>query len=303
MLDDYLQILFNKNEFQRKKYEKFADQRNETYIKRANEFFLGFDKYLALRQRTREEAVDSYLKLCSDMVLEQIKFMKTGNYSLSNQSTAFDSIYNNEERMATYMEGLALSQFFWESHYRIFDFFLTEIATAGKHVKNYLEIGPGHGLYLAHAINNFEQSEIVALDISKTSLKLAKEMVGIFTSSVTDTKYVIENVEKYTPDELFDFITMAEVIEHLDDPKNVLIKIRNMLSEEGVAFLTTCVNCPAIDHIYLFSDVKEIQSMFKECGLEILREKILPVEKLPMVEIMSKKICINYAATVRAKND
>ena len=159
MLDAYLQILFNRNEFQRKKYEKFADQRNETYIKRANEFFLGFDKYLALRQRTREEAVDSYLKLCSDMVLEQIKFMKTGNYSLSNQSTAFDSIYNNEERMATYIECLALSQFFWESHYRIFDFFLAEIATAGKHVKNYLEIGPGHGLYLAHAINNFEQSE------------------------------------------------------------------------------------------------------------------------------------------------
>lgn len=43
--------------------------------------------------------------------------------------------------------------------------------------------------------------------------------------------------------------------------------------------------------------------MFEAAGLQILEEIVLPVEKLPMDIIISKKICINYAAVVKSKND
>lgn len=34
----------------------------------------------------------------------------------------------------------------------------------------------------------------------------------------------------------------------------------------GVAYISTVINAPAIDHIYLFSSVEEILKMVRECG-------------------------------------
>lgn len=304
MLDAYLEILFKKNEFQRKKLSGFLETTDSIYLDRANKFFVGFDKYLKLRQRSRVEAIDSYLSLCNDMIFEQIQFMKTGAYSISIQSEALDSVYNDELRMATYMEGLAISQFFWDSHYKIFDFFLNALEKNSSNLKDYLEIGPGHGLYLAHTVNKcLPDSQITAVDISETSLRLTREIVDLLSTNRVGVNYVVDNVENYSSEKFFDFITMGEVIEHLDDPKSVLIKIRKMLKPNGLSFLTTCVNCPAIDHVYLFSNVNQIRDMFEAAGLQILEEIVLPVEKLPMNVIISKKICINYAAVVKSKND
>ena len=39
--------------------------------------------------------------------------------------------------------------------------------------------------------------------------------------------------------------------------------------------------------------------MFKNCGLIIESEKVLPVEDMPMTEIINQKITINYSAIVR----
>jgi len=39
--------------------------------------------------------------------------------------------------------------------------------------------------------------------------------------------------------------------------------------------------------------------MFDSCGLKIESEKLLPVEDMPMTEIIKNKITINYSAIVR----
>ena len=54
-----------------------------------------------------------------------------------------------------------------------------------------------------------------------------------------------------------------------------------------------------IDHVYHFHTVDEIRSMFKNCGLIIDTENILPVEDAPMAEIINQKITINYSAIVK----
>src|SRR6185436_7083739 len=79
-------------------------------------------------------------------------------------------------------------------------------------------------------------------------------------------------------DSTFDFITMGEVIEHLDDPRPVLRKVGVALRPGGVAFLTTCANCPTKDHVYLFRNAEEIRCLFRECGLEVERERCLPLK-------------------------
>ena len=91
---------------------------------------------------------------------------------------------------------------------------------------------------------------------------------------------------------------MGEVIEHVENPKLLLNKIEKLLKTNGKAFISTCVNCPMIDHLYHFKTVNEIRKMLNKCGLDVISEKILPVENLPMLEIVDKKITINYSAIV-----
>lgn len=100
-------------------------------------------------------------------------------------------------------------------------------------------------------------------------------------------------------DEKFDFITMGEVLEHVDNPVTLLNKLKELLSSGGKSFVSTCVNCPAIDHTYHFRATDEIREMFASCGLVIIRELVLPVEDLPMDEIIDKRITINYCAILK----
>ncbi len=57
---------------------------------------------------------------------------------------------------------------------------------------------------------------------------------------------------EYDFNEQFDFITIGEVLEHVENPKNFLNKARKILSDDGNIFITVPINGPAVDHIYLF---------------------------------------------------
>ena len=73
------------------------------------------------------------------------------------------------------------------------------------------------------------------------------------------------------------------------------------MNKDGKVFLSTCVDCPTIDHVYHFRSIKHIESLIKESGFKIDDRKILPVEDLPMKEIIKKKITINYCAILKKK--
>ena len=139
---------------------------------------------------------------------------------------------------------------------------------------------------------------MTAIDISPISLEVSKSIIEYFYPN-KNIKFINEDMLKLDLDSNCDFIVMGEVIEHVETPELLLKKISKLLSQNGKAFLSTCVNCPAIDHVYHFHTVEEIREMFGKCGLEIISEKVLPVEDLPMCEIEHKKITINYSAIVK----
>ena len=304
MFKDLIHQVVQRDSFQEKKLEVFFSDAGATFLERAEEFTLGLNRYLTNNGRNQKDVVEAYLQLCADMMSEQIKFMRTDLYSMPNQETAFNQIYDNKIKMQAYMEGLALSQFLWESHYKILDFYIDVITSLSNKVSSYLEIGPGHGLYLSYAAKILQESRLTAVDISETSIELTKKMLSALNwdQKNLNIEYHVGNFETFPSRESFDFITMGEVIEHLDNPLPLLRKIRDRLSAKGYAFLTTCANCPAIDHVYLFRSVGEIQKLLDRACFQIIEERVLPVERLPMEEIVSQKICINYAALVQRKN-
>jgi len=294
-----IELICSKSILQKKKLRKYLSGQNDTFFYLAEEFATKYSDYLKSENIPIEYVVDAYLKMCNDMIKSQIYFMRTGKYPIESAEQAFKLVYNKDEEMKPFMIGLAISQFLWESHYKIYQFFLNNINIEKDDIKSYLEIGPGHGLFLKDANQILDNNvEFIAIDISKTSIDITRSIMN-FLVKENKIKYIIMDILDYNTNKRFDFITMGEVLEHVNYPEMLLSKFNKLLSDNGHGFISTCVNCPTIDHVYHYKCVNEIKEMLNNNGLIIKDELILPVENLPMEEIIKKKIAINYCAIVR----
>jgi len=293
-----LNYIYKKSPLQRKKIDSFLVSRDENFYNEFEGFLVLYINYLNNNNLNIEYGIDAYLKMVNDMFRSQVHFMRTGKYPVSKIKEAVDNVYNNSTEMLSYMTGLALSQYLWSTHYEMFSHLKNELNVNKARINSYLEIGPGHGLFLKNAIDILDEKvDMTAIDISPISLDISKSIIEHFFSS-KHINFINKDILDLDLDSGYDFIVMGEVLEHVEKPQLLLNKITKLLSNDGRAFLSTCVNCPAIDHVYHFHTIDEIRDMFLNCGLSILSEKVLPVENLPMVEIVEKKITINYSAIV-----
>lgn len=302
-----LGLIYQKAPLQKKKLEKHLGEQTNSFFREAEDFTVQYTRYLDSQSIPFEYAVNAYLKMCSDMLRCQVSFMRLGKYPVEISRETFDNVYNNPQEMKSYMIGLAISQFLWSSHYEMFSCLKLALQSYAKDTKSYLEIGPGHGLFLSEAVSTLQNcNSYIAVDISSTSIEITKSIMAELHANDIDQlsiTYYNGDMLSLSLDHKYDFITMGEVIEHVSFPDKLLVQFNNLLTENGRGFISTCVNCPAIDHIYHFKSVDEIRIMFRDCGLKILDERVCPVESLPMEEIVKRKITINYCAIVCRRKD
>lgn len=280
-----------------KKLKKNLESFDEAYYPLAEGFLRKYKAFLDKEGRTMDYAIDCYLSMISDMNIETVEFARNGKYSSSTFSEVNERVYANPGIMEYYMHGLLMSQFLWRHHYQIFDYFTKSLpAYAGK-VSSYLEIGAGHGLYLAQALDILgPQTAFTVVDISQSSIDLARKL--------TDDPRVAFNVKDifdFADDVRYDFICMGEVLEHVEDPVKLLNKLHKMLADDGTLFITTPTNAPAIDHIYLFNNIEEIQDMLRNTGFEISSEVFYSSEDVSPERAAKFKIALLYGAFLKKK--
>jgi 2-polyprenyl-3-methyl-5-hydroxy-6-metoxy-1,4-benzoquinol methylase len=297
-----LELVYSKSPLQKKKLEKYLSKKDKLFFESAENFAQEYSSYLKSQGMSIEYAVDAYLKMCKDMIKSQISFMKTGKYPMLDAEKAFEQVYNDRNEMTSFMIGLGISQYLWSSHYEMYQFLRKNLISERENIKNYLEIGPGHGIFLKDAITILgEQNNFLAVDISEASINITNSILKHLLKR-NPVEYITMDILKFDSDRKMDFITMGEVLEHVNYPDKLLTKFSNMLSENGRGFISTCVNCPTIDHVCHFKCVAEIRELLTRNGLVIMEELVLPVEDLPMEEIIEKKITINYCAIVSKKS-
>jgi 2-polyprenyl-3-methyl-5-hydroxy-6-metoxy-1,4-benzoquinol methylase len=292
----FLSAIYTKSPLQKKAVQSFLEKQDSLFWQRAEDFSERMLSLLETQDLSVEYVVNSYLKMCRDMLIEQIRFKKTGRYTLQNASQVKAQIYSSEKEMASYMYGLALSYFLWQNHYALFDFFISESKKL-QNVTSYLEIGPGHGLFLVESIRNFPEANFCAVDISPTSERISKAIVEYFTQG-PKCHFQVKDVNNLK-DVKYDFIVMCEVLEHLDCPIATLKRVHALLKDEGHLFITTCANCPAIDHIYLYESISHIRREIHKSGFNIISDLALPVGDFPEKEWEVNKVEVNYGAMLR----
>jgi 2-polyprenyl-3-methyl-5-hydroxy-6-metoxy-1,4-benzoquinol methylase len=278
-----------------KKLKKNITYFDDSYYAEANSFLTKYADFLASQNKTLDYAIDCYLNMVGDVTVETIQFLQNNKYSSTTFEEVTKRVYDNPETMEYYMHGLMLSQFLWKHHYQVFKYFTQTLPHYKSQIKNYLEIGAGHGLYLSKALEILDKkANFSVVDISQTSIELTKNFVD--DSRVT---YNLANIFEFEINVLFDFITMGEVLEHVEDPLQLLSKFNGLLAPEGVSFITTPTNAPAIDHIYLFRNVDEIRTIIKLAGLEIISEKCFFSEDVSPEDAEKLKVAILYGAFLK----
>jgi 2-polyprenyl-3-methyl-5-hydroxy-6-metoxy-1,4-benzoquinol methylase len=288
-------LVTSQNPLQRKRIEAFLRKQTEEYLIFAEELSRTLNHSLLQNEKARIEAARSYNRMCMDILREQIRFRKTGIYLISKAEEANQKIYSQPEVMQYYIVGLLLSYLFWPNHYQMWRFFTNHLTRQSTMTKC-LEVGAGHGLFTAETLRRFPQLEMLVIDISETSLNLAREMLTTFQVDLSSDRFILGDYLRMQFTGKFDFIIMGEVLEHVNDAPNFMRRTHQLLQPGGTVFLSTCVNCPAVDHVYHFHTVEEIRALVREAGFSIVQELALPAEAVPEDRWLDELVTINYCA-------
>ncbi|MFZ4590389.1 MAG: class I SAM-dependent methyltransferase [Ignavibacteria bacterium] len=216
-----------------------------------------------------ERIATDYLKMVNDMRKQGLYFHKNDEYSCKNQADAYNNVYSNNEIMSYYMNALLISQILWKHHFNMFMYFkdnLNNYFNSRSRI-NILDVGPGHGFFshmIQKSVTGHKRIDIV--DISESSLNFTKKILG-FDKNVN---YFEVDIIKYETENKYDLIVLGEIIEHLDNPSEMLNKLSELLTEDGVLWLTTPTNAPALDHVYLFRTKDDVFNIINKSKLKVV---------------------------------
>jgi SAM-dependent methyltransferase len=274
---------------------RFA-QMDAAFFERAERFLGKFATFLEARGKGFDHGIDCHLKLHECMVQERMDFLRSGRYASNSFAEVEARVYSNPAIMEYYMYGLVFSQFLWPEQYARLAFFCDRLASYRDRINNYLEVGGGHAMYISSAVDILKpETRFDLVDISPTSMDVARAM-----SPNDRIHYHLCNVFDFGGEEgRYDFIVAGEILEHLEEPRKLLARIRTMLAPGGRAFISTPVNAPTVDHIYLFRHVREIRELLASEGFAIEAEATRWAEDVPDAKAEKLQIAQMFASIVR----
>ena len=171
------------------------------------------------------ELANSYNLIVKDIATETKFFLENGRYRFSSFAEIEKRVYGNNDYMEKYMIGLALSGYLWSNHIKLFHWFSSIMSTYSG--DRYLEIGPGHGRYFCEAAKNNRFGTYDAIDISDTSVNQTVDFISYYLPNDVYNKCKVFKQDAYCfiPEKTYDFVVVAEVLEHLEMPDILLKKI------------------------------------------------------------------------------
>ncbi len=256
--------------------------------------FCRYLKFCLASGLSHDAIAEAYDVIVKDTFREQVYFKRHGHYRYARYDEVADSVYQNPEYMQNYMVGLAISGYLWPNHVELHRFYQNWINRS--HTGQYLEIGPGHGYYFMQAARTGLFDHCQGVDISPASVAMtnnimSSEIFGPFEN------YNIKLADFFTwnSGKKYDFIVMAEVLEHVENPQDFLNKLASLLTSSGTLYITTCINSPAIDHIYLYTDIQALLNQVAHAGLIVIDRKVVPYTGQTLAESMKQKLPVNIA--------
>ena len=241
----------------------------------------------------------AYRWMCEAFVVEEIHFARQRTYRLASFAEAEQEIYGNREYMERYVRGILVSLVLWTPHARAMDCFRTTYLPSLAPGSDYLEIGPGHGLYLSFAADAEALGSIEAWDISDTSLLETEAALGRLGIARRVTLRAADIQHATLEPETHDAVVISEVLEHLEDPIGALRALHSTLRPGGTIFINAPVNSPAPDHIYLWRSPEALVDDIRASGFTITQQLNLPVTGASLDRALKRSLSISCVVIAR----
>lgn len=244
--------------------------------------------------------IADYRFLCEDIVLpEEIHFRRNGSYRLSTFAEAERTVYSDGPYMSRYMNGLLLSDVLWANHSAAFDSFVGDYLPGLPENFDHLEIGPGHGMFLAFAAQDARAGSLSAWDISETSIAHTRSALGTLgiTKPVDLVQQDMFDASGAPEGGAFDSIVMSEILEHLEDPIAALKAASHWLRPGGKLWVNVPANSPAPDHIFLFEGIEHAADIVRQAGLDPQDTKAFPMTGATLEKAEKHKLSVTCVLT------
>ena len=171
-----------------------------------------------------------------------------------------------------------------------------------------LDIGCGSGHTIEKFSSSWPETKMYGIDLSSIA-------IGIAQKRVPNACFSVSSLESASFREKFEVVTAIGVLEHLGQPADAFIKIRNLLSPEGIAYILVpnCISYPSSKRIegmrrlntgsqqwewHLFRDSWE--DWIRSSGLSISLSLKGPRPSMEFIWILTKgKECIPFPSSLR----
>ena len=222
--------------------------------------------------------MDAYLENVRSLIEFSVEFLRlqkhlhdTGGYLYRSLQEVEDNVYNDPNRELSgpwYTWALYFSQIFWVTHWEVMRFFRSAYCPAEDEKGSVLEVPTGTGIYLTVFLKENPGWHGTGVDLSDSSIAFTRNVHSWYGVTNDRVSLVKDNIYTWEPGRRYGKIMCGEFLEHLEDPQEVLHKIRDLLEPRGRVFITVAVYAAMIDHIYLYRSADEVRDQIREAGLE-----------------------------------
>jgi len=242
---------------------------------------------------------DDYRWMCENFIEEEAFFRRHNRYRRTRFDEVERDVYSNQAYMARYVNGILLSQLLWRNHAAALDLFRTRFLPALPEGYSHLEVGPGHGLFLAQAAADPRCGAAAGWDVSAASIAATGTALRTFGIPRPVTLAVQDVLSAPARPEAFDSAIISEVLEHLEDPAAALRTLFASLKPGGRIFINAPVNSPAPDHIFLWREPAEIDRLVEEAGFAIDDVHLLPMTGYTVARAMTMAASLSCVVFAR----
>lgn len=142
-----------------------------------------------------------------------------------------------------------------------------------KRAGTLLDVGTGIGQFLAVARNSY--SEVYGTEISRTALRIAKELYGLDLYEGDIESLSARGMS-------FDNVTLFHVLEHVPNPRSVLETCRSLLSEDGIL------------SIAVPNEISSLRAFLRRTLIKMRLKKGIGILGLHPISLESSEVHLSY---------
>lgn len=211
-----------------------------------------------------------YALFSTNVIRSQLRYEKAGRYESSTYDQVFDRTYGNESFMDRYHWGVLLTTFAWHHHLQICAFFHDRFLPRLEPQSGRLvDLGCGSCVWSMLTADALPEWTVNAVDISARSIELARSMLlsNGFGERISTAR---ADALAYRASPLCDAGISCFLLEHLEQPQELLSNLAGNLNPGGYAFITAALTAAEIDHIFEFRRESEVIAMTEQAGFRVI---------------------------------